>query len=132
MTSKKKTETERADRSVLSADGKECLEGRRAAEAFLSSLHGGCSALSWETADGQHLWGRNLDFNRLAEGTRVTFLPRKTVFYTYGTSLENTLREDTRTETIYGAVGIGSLLLKSTPALYEGINEEGLMGGQLY
>lgn len=132
MTNKKKTETERADRSVLSADGKEYSEDRRAAEAFLSSLHGGCSALSWETADGKHLWGRNLDFNRLAEGTRVTFLPRKTVFYTYGTSLENTLREDTRTETIYGAVGIGSLLLKSTPALYEGINEEGLTGGQLY
>mgnify|MGYP000066705228 FL=1 len=105
MTSKKKTETERADRSVLSADGKECLEGRRAAEAFLSSLHGGCSAFSWETADGQHLWGRNLDFNRLAEGTRVTFLPRKTVFYTYGTSLEEHTQEDTRTETIYGRWG---------------------------
>ncbi|CBL36992.1 Linear amide C-N hydrolases, choloylglycine hydrolase family [butyrate-producing bacterium SM4/1] len=87
MTNKKKTETERADRSVLSADGKEYSEDRRAAEAFLSSLHGGCSALSWETADGQHLWGRNLDFNRLAEGTRVTFLPRKTVFTLMGRAL---------------------------------------------
>ena len=40
----------------------------------------GCSALSWHTGDGKHLWGRNYDFDRLAEGTRVTFLPRGTAY----------------------------------------------------
>ena len=29
----------------------------------------GCSALSWHTKDGKHLWGRNYDFDRLAAET---------------------------------------------------------------
>lgn len=119
--------------------GKSRLKGREegkdrifAASALRAFQSGGCSAFSWETADGKRLFGRNLDFNRLAEGTGVTYLPQKTKIYTYGTSLENTLREDTKTETAFAAVGIGTLLLGSTPALYEGINEKGLMGAQLY
>ena len=35
----------------------------------------GCSTLSWETEDGKHIWGRNFDYNRLAEGSQVTFCP---------------------------------------------------------
>lgn len=121
------------------ARGKGCLKGQKEGEARLLAARalrafqsGGCSAFSWETADGKRLFGRNLDFNRLAEGTGVTYLPRKTEIYTYGTSLENTLREDTKMETAFAAVGIGTLILGSTPALYEGINEKGLMGAQLY
>ena len=100
-------------------------------------LHGpgwmaGCSALSWQTADGCHLWGRNFDFNRLAEGTAVTFVPRGTAFYTCGTAREGDLVESTRQQARYACLGVGTCLLQSTPVLYEGVNEKGLMGGQLY
>lgn len=36
------------------------------------SLEAGCSALAWSTEDGRHLWGRNYDFDRLAEGSGMT------------------------------------------------------------
>lgn len=92
----------------------------------------GCSAVAWETKDGKHLWGRNFDFNRLADGTQVLFVPRGTQFYTQGCALEGNLVESTRRQSQYGIVGIGLDALKSTPAFYEGMNEKGLMGGQLY
>lgn len=92
----------------------------------------GCSAFAWKTLDEKHLWGRNLDFNRLAEGSKVLYLPRRTKFYTCGTSLEEDLVEATEQRSDYAMVGVGSLVLQSTPTLYEGINEKGLMGGQLY
>lgn len=93
---------------------------------------GGCSALSWHTQDGKHLWGRNFDFNRLAQDTKVTFVPRGLPFYTCGTALEHDLVAESRQVAHYAALGIGTTLLESTPALYEGVNECGLMGGQLY
>ena len=83
----------------------------------------GCSALSWHTEDGKHLWGRNYDFDRLAEGTQVTFLPRGARYALVAGEQEAALR--------YACVGAG-LLLPGTPVLYEGMNEHGLMGGQLY
>ena len=83
----------------------------------------GCSALSWHTKDGKHLWGRNYDFDRLAEGTQVTFLPRGTAYTPVTGGQEETLR--------YACAGTG-LLLPQNPVLYEGLNEQGLMGGQLY
>ncbi|MGI6031360.1 MAG: linear amide C-N hydrolase [Eubacteriales bacterium] len=92
----------------------------------------GCSALSWSTADGKHLWGRNYDFNRLADGTMITYVPRGTEYYTCGTSMEGSLRPETRRTAAYATVGTGFLLTSSNPILYEGINEKGLMGGQLY
>ena len=48
----------------------------------LSGLNAGCSALSWTTRDGAHLWGRNYDFDRLAEGSSITFLPQETEYFT--------------------------------------------------
>ena len=102
------------------------------ARALLGDLSAGCSAVAWETADGGHLWGRNFDFNRLAADSKVTFVPRGQVFYACGTELEGNLEPSTRCTAAYAAVGIGSLVLRSTPALYEGLNEKGLMGGQLY
>ena len=87
----------------------------------------GCSALSWHTGDGKQLWGRNYDFDRLAEGSRVTVLPR-------GTSYWLLRREDgteERSAVRYACAGTG-LLLGPAPVLYEGLNEAGLMGGQLY
>ena len=90
------------------------------------SWSGGCSCLSWITGDGKHLWGRNFDFDRIAQGTAVTYLPAGTPYFPAGQDqgLEQTSR--------YAAVGIGSLLIPGTPVLFEGINEKGLMGGQLY
>ena len=93
----------------------------------LSGLNAGCSALSWTTRGGAHLWGRNYDFDRLAEGSSITFLPRETEYFTLlgnesGAEPENACRSR------YACAGTG-LLLSPTPVLYEGINEKGLMGG---
>lgn len=87
----------------------------------------GCSALSWTTEDGRHLWGRNFDFNRVAEGTGVTYLPPGTEYRTCGGAAP-----DCRRRSAYAAVGMGLLGLPESPVLYEGLNERGLMGGQLY
>ncbi|MGI5963032.1 MAG: linear amide C-N hydrolase [Lawsonibacter sp.] len=99
---------------------------------FLSGLEAGCSALSWETQDNKHLWGRNFDFNRLAEGSKMTYLPRGTSYYTCGTSIEGNLVSESKCSARYACAGTGFLQIPSTPVLYEGINEKGLMGGQLY
>ena len=56
---------------------------------LLEELNAGCSALSWSTLDQKHFWGRNLDFNRLAAETKVTYVPRGTEYCFCGTSLEN-------------------------------------------
>lgn len=102
------------------------------AKELLAQLGGGCSALTWETENGLHLWGRNFDFNRIADGSRITYLPENTSFYTIGTSLEGNLDESSQLYSKYAVLGTGSLVLQSTPTLFEGINEKGLMGGQLY
>ena len=86
-----------------------------------AGLGAGCSVLAWSTRDGRHLWGRNYDFDHLAEGAAVTFLPRGTCCGTAGGALESR----------FACMGVG-LMLPTGPVLYEGINERGLMGGQLY
>ena len=83
----------------------------------------GCSALSWDTGEGKHLFGRNFDFSRLAEGSGVSYVPRKTAYRLGGTEL---------CQARYAAAGMGFLEMPDTPILYEGINEKGLMGSQLY
>lgn len=87
----------------------------------------GCSALSWHTGDGKQLWGRNYDFDRLAEGSRVTVLPRGTPYW----RLRGEDGTEERAAVRYACAGTG-LLLGRAPVLYEGLNEAGLMGGQLY
>lgn len=94
-------------------------------------MNAGCSAVSWETMDGKHLWGRNFDFNRLAKGTNVFFIPAKTP-YQICPEEEPTGKGDRERKTIYGIIGIGVSLSLDCPIFYEGMNEEGLMGGQLY
>ena len=86
-------------------------------------LGGGCSALSWHTEDGCHLWGRNYDFDRLAQGAGMTFLPRGGSYPTAPGEPPSAAQ--------YACAGVG-LALSPTPVLYEGVNEQGLMGGQLY
>lgn len=87
----------------------------------------GCSALSWDSGDGCRLWGRNYDFDRLAQGSMVTFLPREQTYRT----VVSPGREGEDRSARYACLGTG-LLLSPTPVLYEGVNEKGLMGGQLY
>ncbi|SCJ93576.1 Penicillin acylase precursor [uncultured Clostridium sp.] len=99
---------------------------------LLNDMKGGCSSITWSTDDGKHLWGRNFDFNRIAEGSKVTYIPKGKEYYCCGTSIEDNLLEESKVISVYGALGNGSLLIPSTPVLYEGINEKGLMGGQLY
>lgn len=58
---------------------------------LLEELNSGCSALSWSTLDQKHFWGRNLDFNRLAAETKVTYVPRGTE-YCFVEPLSKTLK----------------------------------------
>ena len=104
--------------SHLSADG-------------LPLLAPGCSACAWETADGHMLWGRNFDYNRLAQGTRVTYMPKGSGFCTC-CGQDGAPLEAARCESLYSCAGAGLLLPDTAPALYEGMNSCGLMGGQLY
>ena len=100
-------------------------------QSELYGLGGGCSALAWSTRDGKHLWGRNYDFDRLAEGSQVTFLPRGRDYFTLVAAEKGNTGPKVRCTARYASVGMG-LLLRPTPVLYEGLNERGLMGGQLY
>lgn len=92
-------------------------------------LFGGCSAMSWESEDGKHFWGRNFDFNRFDEGSGVLFLPQ-------GTPVCAFMREgEARGEAYpakYACLGMGTLSIPGAPVLYDGVNEAGLAGGQLY
>ena len=103
-------------------------EWKRQTEDFSA----GCSAVSWTTEDGRHLFGRNFDFNSLAQGSGVTYVPAGTKYYTCGTAMEGTLVEKSAQTAAYACVGTGFLQIPTTPVLYEGVNEKGLMGGQLY
>ena len=89
-------------------------------------LRAGCSALSWETQDGAPLLGRNYDFSRLAQGSAPTWLPPGTPYRTCVDAPDAPLRS------VYGCAGMGLLQIPGGPVLYEGINQQGLMGGQLY
>lgn len=100
-------------------------------ERELAMLEAGCSALSWNTTDGKHLWGRNFDFNRLAEGSGITYVPAGTKYAVCGSSLTGDVVDRSRRIARYAAVGTGLLQIPSSPILYEGINDQGLMGGQL-
>lgn len=88
----------------------------------------GCSALGWSTKDGKHLWGRNMDFNRMAAETRVCYIPSGTP-YTPCVSAGASAPQYTA---VHAAAGTGLAILPDSPILYEGINDQGLMGGQLY
>lgn len=94
-------------------------------------VHAGCSAVSWETEDGKHLFGRNLDFNRLSGGTSVVYIPAGTEYYSC-TDEEGKGISKWKSTTAYRAIGIGLSLSEGCPVLYEGMNEKGLMGAQLY
>ncbi|SCJ51963.1 linear amide C-N hydrolase [uncultured Clostridium sp.] len=97
----------------------------------LNAMNGGCSSMSWTTEDNKHLWGRNFDFNCIAEESKIIYIPKGKSYYGCGTRVENNIVEKTKTVSKYAAVGTGIRLMQSTPILYEGVNEKGVMGGQL-
>ena len=84
----------------------------------------GCSCLTWRTEEGGTLWGRNFDLNALPPDTQVTFLPPGTLYAPDGAAKANARSQ-------WGSVGVGTLVVPGLPMLYEGINQMGLMGGQL-
>lgn len=94
-------------------------------------LNAGCSSIAWETQDGKHIWGRNYDFNSIAESA-TTVVPRGLKYYTAGTPYDHNLSEENIVTAKYAAVGVGTMAMQVTPVFYEGINEKGLMGGQLF
>lgn len=95
-------------------------------------LDAGCSGIQWESEQHDHIWGRNFDFNRIAEGTGITYVSKGLEYYTIGSELEKNLDDKHKVTATYSAMGMGSYIMKPTPVLYEGVNECGLMGGQLY
>ncbi len=98
-----------------------------------SGLSAGCSALAWETLDGRHLWGRNFDHNQAEADCQVTCLPRSLPFHTCAGRAGAAPPSAARFQSRYAAAGVGTLALgPAAPILYEGVNEAGLAGGQLY
>ena len=84
-----------------------------------SPAEAGCSAISWHTEDGCRLWGRNYDFDRLAQGSGMIFLPRNTSYFCVcGPDVPRSPQTSR-----YACTGTG-LLLSPTPLLNEGINEK--------
>ena len=92
----------------------------------------GCSAISEVTKDNNHLFGRNLDFNRLSAGTGIIYVPANYKYYVVGSKYDNTLVEENSYLSKYAVLGIGTNVLAPTMALYDGQNEKGLAGAQLY
>lgn len=84
----------------------------------------GCSCLTWATEGGVPLWGRNFDLNLLPPDTQVTFLPPGTAYAPCGAGTG-------AMKARWGVVGVGTLAVPNSPMLYEGVNQMGLMGGQL-
>lgn len=84
----------------------------------------GCSCLTWATEGGIPLWGRNFDLNLLPPDTQVTFLLPGTAYTPCGAGTG-------AMKARWGVVGVGTLAVPNSPMLYEGVNQMGLMGGQL-
>ena len=84
----------------------------------------GCSSLSIHTKDDKTLFARTMDFT-IEPDSKVLIVPRK-----YGLQL---LEEDNEViiSNPYAFIGMGSMDL-SSPVLYDGVNEKGLMGAMLY
>lgn len=93
-------------------------------------ISAGCSVLSNQTDDNHILMGRNMDFNRISEGTKIIKIMKNTIYYLEGCDLEKNLK--TKKVSKYDVLGIGTDLLKPTVAIYDGFNEHGLAGAQLY
>ena len=97
---------------------------------FSAAMGAGCSAICWPGGGGRHLYGRNLDFDRLAKGTGILFVPGDHAYQCCIDAADDRPAEHFRSR--YAIMGMGLMLPGGTAALYDGINEKGLMGAQLY
>ena len=95
----------------------------------MKGMFGGCSAVSWESEDKKHFWGRNFDFNRFDKGSGVLYLPQGTPVCAFRREGE---AHGESYPAKYAALGMGTLSIPGAPVLYDGVNEAGLAGGQLY
>ena len=86
---------------------------------------GGCSALSYETRDGKHLFARNYDCPS-AQGASVIFIPRNLEI----PLLQHKINAATMT-TRLACLGMGCIAF-AAPLLFDGVNEKGLCGGMLH
>lgn len=102
----------------------------QSAQQASQQLTAGCSSIAWETNDNKHLWGRNYDYNTIA-ASDVIVMPRQYQYYTAGDYYDKNLDKHNLVNSKYAVTGVGTLGMKTTPLFYEGINEKGLMGGQL-
>ncbi|MBU3851422.1 MAG: linear amide C-N hydrolase [Candidatus Paralactobacillus gallistercoris] len=103
----------------------------QSAQQASQQLTAGCSSIAWETNDNKHLWGRNYDYNTIA-ASDVIVMPRQYQYYTAGDYYDKNLDKHNLVNSKYAVTGVGTLGMKTTPLFYEGINEKGLMGGQLF
>lgn len=90
----------------------------------------GCSAFTYETKDEKHLFARNFDYNRLATGSKIIYVPNGYNYALIGSEFEHNLENEVKSK--YKVLGIGNTSIKPTPAFYDGVNECGLAGSQLY
>ena len=95
--------------------------------AAASAFYAGCSAFCWESAEGRRFVGRNFDHDGFGAGTRPLYLPRGEQLCTL---LCGARRETYRAR--YALAGMGTLAVAGVPLVYDGVNECGLAGGQLY
>lgn len=92
--------------------------------SVMDGAFAGCSAAAWSTCDEKHLFARNFDHTGMAEETGVMYIPRGTVYAASEGGLERRSK--------YSAVGMGIKAGEGLYAFYDAINEQGLMGAQLY
>lgn len=83
----------------------------------------GCSSLAIHTTDQKNLFARTMDFT-MEPDSKVIIVPRN-----YGIRLLE--KEDVVINNQYAFIGMGSTDI-SSPVLYDGVNEKGLMGAMLY
>lgn len=76
-----------------------------------------CTALTLETNEGNHLFGRNVDMDS-PEMKNVLVIPRNYVYLTNVTNQENRIK--------YALIGLG-LMIGKIPILADGLNEKGLV-----
>lgn len=83
----------------------------------------GCSSLTLQSKDQKHFFARTMDFTKTL-GNDIVFVPRD---YT----IVATEKNPQPTQTTYAMLGMGNTETPM-PALFDGLNEVGLMGAVLY
>lgn len=89
-----------------------------------NELFAQCSAAVWSTLDGKHLFARNFDHTGISEGSGVIYIPRRMGYIAAVGGIERCSE--------YSVIGMGMSAGEGIYAVYDGMNEKGLAGAQLY